>query len=899
LSNYLSKTYIAQPPISYVDLGVVEKTLNTLEGKYNANNAAIQQALLTYNTKLKGLRDSDNEYIAGRLKEVTSVIDNYSQKNGNLAYSYNKDSILSAVTSLMDDPIVQDAVASTANKAAYDTQYQQILKKDPKLANSANYEYGQFAGGYQDYMQGKSKKLGAMQYTPYTDLTEENLKKLKTIKEIKGKRFVEYPDPTNPGQIITKEIDGLEDWEINKYLGSTMTSQELGQMRINSWAKFGGNNIEANRSSIVSQYDDYKNQKNTYYTNQKELNDAIANNSSMPDDKRAEATRRSKELTESINDLKAMDASVLDTTTVASTLERASYLNGISQLAGAEWSSGTKKDEVYFENQKLDLDKQKFELEKQKLDLEQFKALKEAGVDAQGNPITTGVVSQTPMASELAETIQAEGTGQGTLKADHDRAYRGVISEAEKFLQTGSEEDVNTLKAELNLRGVEIVNGQYKFKDEKKKLTNSLANTVYESFNATKNTTPEMYKDNEIKRQKAQELLTVKRDAYSKVFNQAPEDYIDRLKREIRTANIDGQSDIFEDSAKEDLNKARMAESFVNRNGGWGNLKTSMQKNPEKLAEFAEVLNTLTTRFQKTPTISMNWVDLKENAKGEIEKTIQNKTKSGAMMSAYNQFNIVDDKVKENVLKNVVNDEIIGGEGMAFDPKQNVTIRKSGGDIYLAQRQIAGTGKGAHPVDLTYKVNAASSLYSDLSKYVDLGVTSSQNYIQADKDVKIPPMKVSMPSYATSKTGQQTMAYRVEASIPLSAKKAFGIVNGQPGRLATKELASEEITARLLSFGIPKEKADIYKQKVLSNLNAYQIKTLVKPNPAANFRNEFAIEVLDNTGKRITDGFLGTDKLGYDMKYSMEMFPQVYVLNQLLYSASVNRNNIDEEINKL
>lgn len=908
MSNYLSNPYQIQSPSSSIDVALIDKTLSTLQGKYDTNSAIIAQTLAAYNTNLKSLRTSDNEYISARLKEVDSVIKNYSSKNGNLAMNSTRDSILTAVTSLLDDPIIKDAVSSTANKRAYDTQVAEIQKKNPKLYSDANYQYAQYQAGYYDYMQGKTKKLGQIQYTPYTDLTEENLKKLKTIKDIKGKRFVEIQDPNNPGQIIRKEIDGLEDWEINQYLGSTMDAQQLQQMRINSWQKQGGINIEANRNNIVAQYDDYKNQRETYLTNQKSVYDQMAANSSMSDSQRQDAKRKSAELQESINDIKAMNSSALDTTTIASTLERANYLNGLSQLAKSEWSSEFKKNDVYFANQNLDIQKQRLDISQQnlaiaqqRLGLEQAKFANTLGLDpTTGKPLTTGVVSQTPMESELQKTLSAEGTGQNTLEKEHNMAYNGVMRDASAFLQTGTEEDVNTLKAELNSRGVEVFGNQFKFKNPSANLNNSLANTVYESFQKTGNVTPEMYKNNEIKKQKSAELITVRKEAYSRVFNQNPDDYISRLRREIRTAEVDGQSDLFEQTAQQDLNKAQLAKDFVNRNGGWNNLKSTLQQNPQKLAEFADVLNVLTSRFQRTPTISTNWVDLKNDTKAEIEKTIQNKTAQGVMMSAYNQFNITNQKVKENLLRSVVTNDIEGGMGVVnFDPKQNVTIRKNGDDVYIEQRNIGGSGKNKEGNDLKYKVNRASSLYGEISKYIDLEGNKDLGYIQANKDTKIDPMKVSIPSYATSKTGQQTMAYKVETSVPETAKRAFGVVNFQPGRLATKELASEEILTKLTSFGIPREKAELYKNTAIANLPAYQIKTVVKPNPAANFRNEFAMEVLDNTGKRITDGFLGTDKLSYEMKYSMEMFPQVYVLNQLLYSASVNRNNIDEEINKL
>lgn len=904
MSNYLSTPYQVAQPSSSIDVALVDKTLSTLQGRYDTNSALIQQTLASYNANLQSLRASDNEYIQAKLKEVSSVIDNYSRKNGNLAQNSTRDSILTSITSLLQDPIIKDAVSSTANKKAYDTQIAQIQKKDPKLYSDANYQYGLYNAGYFDYMSGKTKKLNTVNYTPYTDLTEENLKKLKTIKDIKGKRFVEIQDPNNPGQIIRKEIDGLEDWQINQYLGSTMDAQQLQQMRINAWQKQGGVNIEANRKNVIAQYDDYKNQRVTYLENQKTVNDQLANNSSQSDSVRAEAKRKSAELQESINDIRAADSSVLDTTTMASSLERANYLNGLSQLAQAEWSSEFKKNEVYYANQNLDIDKQKLDiakenllLDRQKFGLEQLKLGQTLGLDpVTGQPLTTGVVSQTPMQTELTETLTTEGTGQNTLEKEHNAAYNGVIRDASAFLQTGTDEDVNTLKAELNLRGVEVVGNQFRFKNPSANLNNSLANTVYESFKKTGNVTPEMYKNNEIKKQKSADLINVRKEALPKVFNENPDRYLTSFRAMIEGKKTGQLVDYFDAvvgrpiTSDKDWAEAVKAEDYVKRNGGWNNLKTILQRDPQKLIEFSEILSEIGRD-------AYNISDLKKDAKAEVEKSIQNKTSQGVMFSAYNQFNIVNEDVRKRIASSIVDDEIEGGA--PFDPKSNITVRKNGDQVSIEQYYTPSASSKEKPRTLRYNVNKASSLYGELSRYIDLGSPNNVTYIQAEKDTKIDPMKVSIPSYATSRSGQQTMAYKVEANIPETAKKAFGIVNFQPGRLATKELAAQEITARLTSFGIPPQKVEQYKQTVLANLPAYQIKTVVKPNPVNNFRNEFAMEILDNTGKRISDSFLGTDKLSYDMKYSMEMFPQVYVLNQLLYSASVNRNNIDEEISKL
>ena len=81
MSNYLSQEYKISAPQSPIDTALVGKTLSTLQNKYDVNSAMISQVISSYNTKLKGLRESDNEYIASKLKEVTSVIDQYKIKN--------------------------------------------------------------------------------------------------------------------------------------------------------------------------------------------------------------------------------------------------------------------------------------------------------------------------------------------------------------------------------------------------------------------------------------------------------------------------------------------------------------------------------------------------------------------------------------------------------------------------------------------------------------------------------------------------------------------------------------------------------------------------------------------------------------------------------------------------
>jgi hypothetical protein len=901
VSNYLSKTYQVQAPQDYSATQIAAKVAYSMQGKYDQNKSQIDQTLALYTNQLKGLRDVDNEYIAEKLKQVKSAIKEYSVKNGDLSRNYNKDSILTAVTSVMDDTLVQDALSSYQNASNYDKEYAEIIKKTPGAANNANYAYGKFKGGYQDYMEGKTNKLGKMQYTAYTDLAEEDLKKLKTIKDIKGKRFIEQPD--GKGGLIRRELDGLLDSEINSYLGSTMSSQELQQMRINAWAKFGGNSIESNRIEIEGQYTDYNKQQTEILKKERDASKALSE-SNVSDDKKEKARRRVKELEESISDIANIDTKKLDTVSIASSLEKVNYLNGMSQLAKAEWSTEYKKDDVYFETQKIAIDLERLGIEKQKLDIEkqefafsQYKFQKEQKLDADGNKIPEEVVSQTTQSAELEKELQEGGTGQASIKVEHDNAHKAVLAEASNFLKDANDTDIKVIKTALATRGIEVVGNSFKFINAEKNKNESLVSTVYATFKQAGLTNPAMYKSFEIKQQKAIDLINVRREGYSKVFNADPDKYIESLKKEINNASRDGQSDLFAESASEDLSKATKAQAFVNENGGWNNLKINMQKNPQKLQQFSEVLGVLTDRKTRTVTLNTTRNDLKKDASIEIERNIQKKTKDGVMMSAYNQFNVIDKKVKEDFLSRVVTQDIeedsVKGQAN-FDPKQNITIRKQGEDVYIEQTKVTGSGDKEQGKALRYKVSKQSDLYLGISKYIDLDVNSNQS-IKAEKNTKFEPIKVELPSYGESDSNQQIIKSKANKSVPTGALKGFIT---EPARFATKELASETIESILVTSGVSIEKAKEYRDKVLANIGGYKLQTVVKENPAS-LRNEFVMQITRPDGTQISDTFLGIDKMGYELKYSMETYPQMYVLNHLLFTATRDVTKIDNQINKL
>ena len=214
------------------------QVLSTLQGRYDTNKAKIDQTLAVYDNQLKGLRAEDNEYIANRLNEVDSVIEQYKKKNGNLAYNSTTDTILSTIKSLMDDPIIKDAVKNKAYFDNYEKQVQEIKKKNPEKYSDINYQDGLKQGGYYSYLKGEAKGIGNLQYQEYTNAPKE-------ISDAVGKwakenGYEQQITTENKGlYFINKTHEVLSQDKILDYIDTIVDPKTKTQMDINARASYG------------------------------------------------------------------------------------------------------------------------------------------------------------------------------------------------------------------------------------------------------------------------------------------------------------------------------------------------------------------------------------------------------------------------------------------------------------------------------------------------------------------------------------------------------------------------------------------------------------------------------------------------------------------------------------
>ncbi len=919
MANYLSRPYQVDQPVSQIgDINLAINLSNTLQTRYDQNKAFVDQTLAKYKA-LRGLRDSDNEYIASKINEIEKTL------NGNISYQHQSQvsTITSAFEGVMKDPIIRDAVLSKAIKDRYDIEVSKIKEKDPLKYNDANYQYGLYKSGFQNYMNGKSNKLSNLSYTPYTNLNEETLKKLKTIKEVKGKRFIEEVSPDGK-TIVRKELDGLTQKEVQDYINSTLTSQELQQIQINGWAKYNQSENSINNARTV--YGDYHNQN--IKLNEEALKEAELkkNNNNLGGEINKEYSRKYEELKYKVEALKKEDISKKSADEVAYELEKMGYVNGLTQIASTEWSTSIDVNDAYYKDKDLDIKLKELELKEKEYRLKEIKLEKELGVDNNGNNLADKNIAKSSKTTEL-EDLTEEEAGAKSLINEHNVAYNNIIGITKEFINNVPEEDKKSFLGYLKLRGI---NENLEFDNPEKAKTASITATIAKVFkeggfaSSYASYGKAISYNNEIKTQKAKDILNVEKEGYSKVFNQDPDKYINFLKTASKDLNPSYfiVSDVVGGKKQKEL--YGKIEAFSQIAGGWDNMKNYLKNNPAKLTEFAKLtdeadktykgldpfiktglssINPLTSALgyvNDRNVYNLNDKNLKSNAKAEIEKTIQEKTKSGLMTSVYSDFTFTNEKLKERVLGMIPNERtfIKGTNNYAIiDKKANTSFYKRGNDIILTQQTKTKTGEPAQITETILSPNDAG--YQELLKYVEFDY--NKEGIKINSNSSFESVKINMHSFENNedtKIKKQKSVFDVVSESP-NIQPIFGWVSSivNPIAFATNLTTTDSAIgiseAILEKKGIPSDKIKQFNDKLFNNINSYKVKPVSTASLDATGYT-LALDVVKGED-RILKTNLNVKSLDENTKYLIENHPQVLVISELL--RQVTNKNIDNYIN--
>jgi hypothetical protein len=233
--NYLSRpTPVVQPTNMMDVITFGSNVADNLQQRYDANKALVDQTLAQYES-LKGLTPEDDAYIASQVSNIKTQIDSLGGLN--LAHNTGRDTVLNNLKTVLKDPIVQNILTSKHNKDALDAEFQKVKEKDHTKANMANYEFALYQGGYQDYIQGKSKKVSSMSYKPYDDVQGNVAKRLKEYvdqyddEQYLGSQETQFQTVDLFGKRILKQ-------DLENFIITTTTPSEQEQLNINAWYKY-------------------------------------------------------------------------------------------------------------------------------------------------------------------------------------------------------------------------------------------------------------------------------------------------------------------------------------------------------------------------------------------------------------------------------------------------------------------------------------------------------------------------------------------------------------------------------------------------------------------------------------------------------------------------------------
>lgn len=841
-----------------------------MQQKFDVNLAKIDD-LISKVSAVPLARDKDKRYLGEKLQNLLSVVDANSKID--LTDNVVARQITGQIASAIDDN-VRTQLQNSAKISGFDQELTAMKAKKPELYSSDNHAYALEKAGYNAYMNEESDALGTLSYTPYTDVNKVALDKIKQLKEIRGKQEIEVEDPQNPGRIIKRSIDGLTKEEIFKYVPGLLGASEQAQLKINGWAKYRGNlegakqqfeNYSSTQTSLIDE--EIKHQetilKNVSGTSEKERTDAQL---------KIDSYKRQKE--SFMENIKSIDVTKADS--IGYFLERNGWIDTIANAAQAKESVEFKKDDYYFEMEKLAIDKERLGVEKAKL-------AKELGVDAKGNPIVDqNSISVSTREKEITKDLDPVGA----LKKDYDAVYNDMVAsvkgayQSEKMPADVKEQFRSQIKRYGYDENGTIINEALAAKNSRasamKAAFDSSGMGIYNSQVAKKLSGLEAKRSGI-----ATDFAVPKKEAIVDTFTKNADAYVDALKRTLTSSptpstyssSIPGVS-VSTGSTGETPESYKAANKFVESLGGWKNVKQALLKNPSKIQEFAKISGQV---IGKLPSSKNLEVDAYKLANDKLVK----RTEEGkaAYFNTAKIVNITDEKLRERVINMIPQIE----DTQIFDSKRPVSFYKNDdGSMTIAQNAGYGEGqKGAWAKKgPSVTVNKEDAAYKELMKYIELD-ESKRGLDAARSKVVIKPTVT--PNYSDS-SNKLALSRKDAAIISLSPEVIKGFATN-PVNYLTESRTKEVFKAGLQNV-VPPAEAEKFVDKLSDNLGFFKLE--MKP-----VDGEWAISLKTKNGKLINEGGTGIQYLQEDMTYLVNHYPQVIISDALLKYIKENPSEIN------
>lgn len=881
MSNYTSKPLEVAPVTSSINLPLVQQVLAVKQGQYQQVKQNIDQGILQLEN-LKVLRPEDQEYIDNKINQMYYSLDDMGDKDlsrGNVADSY-----YSAIKSVGSDPIVADAVGNTMKYNNFTQQMQKLTEKDPSKVSSINYNFALDKAGVNDYMAGKTNKIGNIQYHAFVDVQKNLLDKVKQVKEIRGTEKLTVPDPNNPGYMIETTINGLTPQQLLEVMPGLLNADEDMQLRINGWDA-----SKNNPDSVNTQFQNYSDRQITYYDNEIATLTALTRNPNIDEPQKDQARLKLAGIEKEKGDF--------ETNNKNATLESKGYFlyknNFMQTLAsnlGAKEQVEYKKDEAYFANLKLQQDAR-------------AEALK-------ANPLGDGTISLSTADETLPETFDAYGS---LIKGyeDNNKRVNEDILEAYNSENTDQrvKESFRTSLAGLGYNTDGTVANQTLA--SKMTLTDALA----KAYNDSELKSEDPYRAERIANNKiladntAMDYDRVVKDTTVSLFKANPSKYAAEFVSDLINTNssvLDGiitsrdrrlllaERDSAERVIVDEVNNLiseidPKVQSFYQKPDRATLLNVLKKATPDQLVRFSNLSGKVREQSSGVGNFfTGNWRnnDLNSEAKAEAKKVLDRTSSNLVSRGRANVLTISGEKTVQGIINNIPNT----AETQLFDSKQSVSVfRDADGSIIVTQNAGKGGGGTKGFFDKpkpTHRFGKEDDGYFAISQMIDFDETG----------------KGLDASRAKSPVNQNTPTSFIEGVNKEKASKAGDYLRNRipTGYLNSgikvrpefflSETSTRDAYQQILSTKYSPETAQNYTNLALSKIP--QMTVSMHPSDG-----QWSIEIKDNRGNLINRGKTGMTTLEPQMLSLVKNYPQVIISEYLLGSLVNNPTEIIKKIN--
>lgn len=881
MANYTSRPIELTPITSNINFPLIQQVLAVKQSKYDQANQNVKQGISTLEN-IKVLRPEDQEYIDLKINNLVNDLNGMADKD--LSNGSVSDGYYNAIQSVTRDPIVGDAIANTMKYSSFQQSMQKLQEKDPSKVNSVNYQYAVEKAGMNEYLEGKTNKLGEFRYNSYSDYNKNLLDRLKVIKDLKGDQEIQIQGTGDNGiplgQIQVKKLSGLTAQEIVNYVPGMMTGEDEMQMRIDGWYE-----SKVNPQGVEAQFNTYKSQKVNDFDTEISEQRAIIGNSTNSNDKISEANLKLRALeAQKESFLKNTENTNLELKGYVS--KQGEYIKSISEMAASTWSVSYKKDDVYFANEDLRIKARTL-------------ALKEAENAGQDNLNIT--------VSPDNSVLQQEVNFADNLIKEHDNRERAVVETVQSVfnLSTIPQSIKNDFTAKMASMGY---NTDGTIKDPNRPVKYDRITAMTKAFEESNMNIVDPEASKQLLHQKA--LADNIAQDYDNTYGTVVQDYfktagnIDDFVEELATST--------EPTTGFNIFGSVLRPGSVNVSGGRGKLRQFLNKvgsnniakilaeDPSKAKEFVNILKDISSigslesrsgfrelgrRLIGAPSITNSASEILDSIESRTNQKINEVSRQRGLMSfgTANVVNISNPKMVTSIVNSLDQSQVTN----LFDQKKpiSVRVRNEGNERKMIIEQNKGiTSAGKVIPAAKIEVDSQDPAFLMLNNLIDLNETNRGLDASRSNTTILSNKRPNFIQSTDKPTVGKLSAY-LARSVPQSYFEN-GSLLARPEAYLTKESTRQTYRTGLAGKYSAEEIENIV-SNLTANIGNYQLE--VSP-----MDNNWVLNLKTRDNVSIRKGRVGQQYLEPEFIDLVNNYPQTLIMDYFLQNLREDRSNLNQ-----